>query len=393
MIRSISRRALVTSLVSLSTPSIALTRRRVVTVADIGAYIADPNFYTPYGRAMAMAVQEINSDGGVRSLDGASIELLAADDGDSVARTRQYFERVRRDRPISIFLGAATDPISHAIANESKNTGTPFLVTGPYTSVINDAEKIGIIRLPPTSRVLAVSLINHAQASRRLKWAIVAARSDFGVSAADQFQSCLSAVAPNARVVIRQHITLGRYEADSVVVELLRTDADAIFCSLDGLGIRAFVERGRARGLFRDRTVFSLSLGDANYRGHEEVDVPEGWIVTGYPWREISSLGHRRFIYEYQRRSSRNPTYGALLGYVAAYIVRDALERAESTDSSTLRAALKDKPFETIVGPISFNGATGLSNMGAWVGETASEAAGTGLRNSTLISKLPCSAR
>ena len=47
------------------------------------------------------------------------------------------------------------------------------------------------------------------------------------------------------------------------------------------------------------------------------------------------------------------------------------LDKAKSTDTEAMIAALEDLRFDTIVGPAVMRGLDNQSTLGAWVGETA----------------------
>jgi branched-chain amino acid transport system substrate-binding protein len=56
-------------------------------------------------------------------------------------------------------------------------------------------------------------------------------------------------------------------------------------------------------------------------------------------------------------------------------MIRDMIEKAGSTDTEKLIAALEDMRFDTVIGPVTMRGLDNQSTHGAWVGETPSRAA------------------
>jgi len=62
-----------------------------------------------------------------------------------------------------------------------------------------------------------------------------------------------------------------------------------------------------------------------------------------------------------------------VLGYVVAYMMRDVLNAAGSTETEKMLAVLRGERFDTIVGPVVMRAADQQSSMGAWVGETTRE--------------------
>ncbi|MEO8039373.1 MAG: ABC transporter substrate-binding protein, partial [Betaproteobacteria bacterium] len=100
-------------------------------------------------------------------------------------------------------------------------------------------------------------------------------------------------------------------------------------------------------------------------------ETPDGWIVTGYPWSEITSPEHKRFLAAYQQRWNDYPRLGSVVGYSAAMSVAAALRKAGSTDTEKLVAAMSELVVETPFGRIRFRGLDHQSTMGAYVGRLA----------------------
>jgi branched-chain amino acid transport system substrate-binding protein len=66
---------------------------------------------------------------------------------------------------------------------------------------------------------------------------------------------------------------------------------------------------------------------------------------------------------------------------VVAYMLRDMLEAAGSTETEAMAKALRDLRFETIVGPASMRGLDQQSTLGAFVGELATDGKAGTLKN------------
>ena len=145
---------------------------------------------------------------------------------------------------------------------------------------------------------------------------------------------------------------------------------DGIFNVLFGADLLPFVREGNTRGLFKGKTVVSLLSGEPEYMLPLKDETPEGWIVTGYPWDQITDPAHKAFVEAYRAKFNDTPRLGSLLGYVVAYMVRDVINKAGSTETDKLIAALADMKFDTISGPVLMRGLDRQSTLGAWVGET-----------------------
>jgi branched-chain amino acid transport system substrate-binding protein len=117
--------------------------------------------------------------------------------------------------------------------------------------------------------------------------------------------------------------------------------------------------------------VVSLLTGEPEYLDPLKDEAPEGWIVTGYPWNEIDTPAHKRFVSAYQKRFKDYPRLGSLVGYVTMQSLAAGIGKAKSTDTEKLIAAFRGLKLDTPAGPIEFRAIDHQSTMGAWVGKTA----------------------
>ena len=62
-------------------------------------------------------------------------------------------------------------------------------------------------------------------------------------------------------------------------------------------------------------------------------------------------------------------------------MMRDMLEKAGSTDTEKLIAALSGQKFDTLVGPVTMRALDHQSTLGAWVGETTRKATTGTMKN------------
>ncbi|MGH8721726.1 MAG: ABC transporter substrate-binding protein, partial [Burkholderiales bacterium] len=193
----------------------------------------------------------------------------------------------------------------------------------------------------------------------------------YGQSATASFKLLLAAAQPGVQFVAEQAPPLGKIDAGAVVQALADAKPDAIFSSLFATDLQKFVREGNLRGLFRDTPVFNLLAGEPEYLDTLKDETPEGWWVTGYPWRQIDTPEHARFLKAYRERWQDYPRLGSVVGYAALHTAANALRAASSTDSEKLIAALKGLRMNTPFGPIRYRAIDHQSTMGAYVGRLA----------------------
>jgi branched-chain amino acid transport system substrate-binding protein len=214
-------------------------------------------------------------------------------------------------------------------------------------------------------------LVPEAAKLNKKRWAIVYPNYEYGQSASESFKKLLAAAQPGVVFVAEQAPPLGKIDAGAVVEALAEARPDAIFSSLFAADLQKFVREGNTRGLFRSTPVVNLLGGEPEYLDPLQDETPEGWWVTGYPWRDLDTPEHRKFRDAYQKRWKDYPRQGSVVGYSAVYAIANALRKAGSADTEKLIAALKGLQMQTPFGPIVWRGLDHQSTMGAFVGQLA----------------------
>jgi len=176
--------------------------------------------------------------------------------------------------------------------------------------------------------------------------------------------------------VAEQFPALGRIDAGATVQALAAANPEAIFNVTFGADLTSFVRQGNTRGLFEGRQVVSLLTGEPEYLEPLGDEAPEGWIVTGYPWRDLETPVHARFRDAYRQAHKDHPRLGSVVGYDTVQAIAAALRRAGTTETEKLVEAFRGVRFDGVFGGIEFRAIDHQSTMGAFVGRTALKGGG-----------------
>jgi len=341
-----------------------------IKIGEVNSYGRMAAFCGPYRNAMQLAQGEINKAGGIKSLGGRPIEMVFRDDGSTPGDAVRVAEELLTRENVSLLCGTFLSNVGLAVADFANQRKTLFIATEALTDALTMSQgNPYTFRVRPNTYMQTKMLVEAAKPKGVKKWAIVAPNYEYGQSAAANFKK-LMADAPGFEVVGEQFPALGKIDAGATVGALAQTKPDGIFNVLFGADLTAFVREGNTRGLFEGRTVVSLLTGEPEYFLPLGDETPEGWIVTGYPWEQITDPGHQAFVKAYRETYNDTPRLGSLLGYVVVYLLAAMLEKAGSTETDKMIAALADLTAPTVVGPVTMRGLDHQSTLGAWVGET-----------------------
>ena len=357
----------VMALVLMSATAGALAQ--TIKIGEINSYKAHANFLGPYKKGMELALEEINSSGG---LLGKKVEIISRDDnanpGDAVRAAEELVSREKVD----VLTGTFLSHVGLAVTDFAQQKKFFFLAAEPLTDkIVWENGNRYTFRLRPSTWMQVAMLVPEAAKLKKKRWALVYPNYEYGQSAANTFKQLLKAAQPDVEFVAEQAPPLGKLDAPAVTQALADAKPDAIFNVLFGPDLSKFVREGSTRNLFKSREVFSVLSGEPEYLDPLKEEAPVGWYVTGYPWYGIATPEHKRFLDAYQKKFNDYPRLGSVVGYSAIMSIAAGIKKAGSTQSEKLVDAFHGLPVETPLGRINYRAQDNQSTMGAFVGRTA----------------------
>ncbi len=347
----------------------ATAQAQPIRVGELNSYKVFTAFLDPYKKGWELALEEINKAGGVL---GRKIKVISRDDNGNTGDAVRVAEELITRENVSLLMGTFPSNIGLAVSNLAAQRKIVFVAAEPLTDkIVWENGNRYTFRLRPSTYMQTAMLIPDAVKLKKQKWAIVYPNYEYGQSATLWFKKLMQQKQPGVTIVTEQAPPLGKIDAGAVVQALIDAKPDAIFSSLFGPDLQKFVREGNTRGLFKNTVVFNLLAGEPEYLDPLKDETPEGWYVTGYPWNEIKTPAHQKFLAAYQAKYKDYPRLGSIVGYSTMYTVANAIKKAGSVDTEKLIAALKGLEMETPIGPIVYRPIDGQSTMGAYVGQLA----------------------
>ena len=367
--QKLSRLALCTSLASaLAAPALA---QGTIKIGELNSYKSQPAFLDPYKKGMDLALDEINSKGGVL---GKKLELITRDDGANPGEAVRVAEELVTREGVAMLAGTFLSHIGLAVTNFAGQKKVFFLAAEPLTDKITWADgNKHTFRLRASTYMQTAMLMPAAKAANAKKWAIVYPNFEYGQSAAAAFKEMMKKAQPDVEFVTEQAPPLGKIDAGAVAQAVDDAKPDAIFNVLFGGDLAKFVREGNTRGVFKDRTVVSLLSGEPEYLDPLRDEAPVGWIVTGFPWNKIKTADYLAFLTAYQKKFNDYPRLGSVVGYMTIKSLAAGITKAKSTDTEKLVEAFKDLYVNSPFGPFRYRASDHQATMGAYVGKIALE--------------------
>jgi branched-chain amino acid transport system substrate-binding protein len=315
-----------------------------------------------------MALDEINAKGGVL---GKKLEVVSRDDQGKPAEAVKIAEEMLVNDKVVMIGGTFLSNIGLAVTDVAAQKKAFFLASEPLADqVVWEKGNRYTFRLRASTYMQAVMMVEEAAKSKAKRWATIAPNYAYGQDAVKAFIEVLKQRRPDVEVVAQQWPALGRIDAGAEAQALMLAKPDGIFNVTFGADLAKFVREGNTRGLFKDKTVVSLLTGEPEYADPLGAEMPEGWIVTGYPWNEIKTPGHEAFVKAYQAKYNDYPRLGSIVGYVWMHAAADIVKKAGSTDTEALIKAARGIALDSPMGKYTFRAIDHQATLGAYVGLT-----------------------
>ena len=316
-----------------------------------------------------LAIEEINKAGGVL---GKKLVFVSRDDQGKPGEAVKVAEELRSRDKVALVSGSLFSHIGLALASWAKQRKTLYLAAEPLADALVWAKGNNYtFRLRPSTYMQAAMLAAEAAKRKDAKrWATIAPNYAYGKDAVAAFQKVLKKLRPDVTFVGSQWPGLFKIDAGAEVQALAAMKPDAIYNVTFGSDLAKFVREGRTRGLFKGKLIVGLLTGEPEYIDPLKDEAPVGWLVTGYPWQDIDTPAHKKFLAAYQARWNDYPRIGSIVGYNTMLAIQAMLKKAGSTDTDKMVAAMKGLSFDAPTGPITFRAVDHQSTMGAYVGWT-----------------------
>jgi len=335
-------------------------------LGELNSYKTFPAFLEPYKKGWELALEQVNAAGGVL---GRKIEIVSRDDNGTPGDAVRVAEELLSRENAAFLIGTFASNVGLAVSDFAKQRKTLFIAAEPLTDkIVWDSGNRYTYRLRCSTYMQTAMLVPDAAKLKKRRWAIAYPNYEYGQAATAAFKKLLTAAQGQVEFVSEQASPLGRIDAGAVTQALADAKPEAIFSSLFGPDLTKFVREGTQRGAFKGVEVFNLLGGEPEYLDPLKDEAPEGWYVTGYPWSEIKTPEHSKFLDAYQAKYKDYPRLGSVVGYSVVLSAVEAIRKAGVVDQEKLVDAMSGLSHSTPIGNVTYRPIDHQSTMGAYVG-------------------------
>jgi len=189
-------------------------------------------------RGMQMAVDYVNSHGGIASMGGAQIQLVTSDTTGDVQVGMTEIERLITVENVSALCGPYNSTVAAATAPIAIQYGVPYVITNAVADNIMQSgannfvyrSNYGTADMTPFRGMMTDFLGSKLPAGKLSKVAIVYDSGDWGTSEKASYTQIADQI--GAQVVVSEVITTNSSDLSSIVNKIKNSGADVVFAGI-----------------------------------------------------------------------------------------------------------------------------------------------------------------
>ena len=290
-----------------------------------------------------MAIAEVNAQGGIKSLGGAKIVLREADAGDSVEKAVSAAQRALTREKISAGIGSWLSSFTLGVTEVAERLEVPWFTLSYADSITERGFKYTFQSSPVSSAQAEQALEQLVEIAKRNNQPIKKAAIIGDNTAATVFffkplrEKLLKA--KGIEVVVDEIWTPPLADATAIVQKIRATQPDIIFYGAtnfpDSIQVLQKIKEFGVKSPIQGVGAWLVTPEYVKAVGPELLDSIKA-VVAAHPLK-----GQEELVKRFKERTGEPfMTQDPLMSYAHVWIIKEAAERAKSTDPKAIRDAV-----------------------------------------------------
>lgn len=298
-----------------------------------------------------IAISEINEAGGIEVGDKTYNLALQFEDDESSEDKAITAYNTLMDKGMNALIGTVTSAPCIAIKEYSKNDGVLQITpSGSAIDCVSDAPNI--FRLCFTDPLQGVTMANFAVNDLgKTKIAVIFNNSDdYSTGMKNAFVQ--QVVANGGQITSEEAFNEGDVDFSTQLTKIKGTDAEIIFCPVYYEAAAYITQQAKELGM--DLPFIGGDGWDGILAQVTDSSTIEGSVFLSPFLATDTSAPVANFVSKYQEAYKSTPDQFAADGYDAVYVIKAAMETANSIESEDLIKAMTEIKVDGITGSMSF---------------------------------------
>jgi branched-chain amino acid transport system substrate-binding protein len=295
-------------------------------------------------QAQDMAIEEINSAGGIKSLGGAKIQMLYADSESKPEKGVAEAERFINTEKVNILTGCWNSAVSYPVSAVAERYAIPFIVPVSVADKITEQGFKYVFRIAAkdswwTRDQFAFLKDMEKEFNTKISTvAFVYENGDWGKGFAEGWKKL--AQQGGYKVVLDEPYPSTATDLSPVVQKIKRANPDVLFLTSNAADA-ILLTNTMAEYKVKPKAIIASGGGHADPSFLKAAGKNAQYLFDIVEWEtDVNKPGAKETNEKFKSRYGYNLAGESVDAYVAMYMMADALERAKSTDSKAIREAL-----------------------------------------------------
>ena len=294
--------------------------------------------------AREMAVEEINAAGGIKSLGGAKLEMLYADSESKPEKGVSEAERMINTEKVHILTGCWNSAVTYPTTAVAERYGVPFVVPVSVADKITEQGFKTVFRVAAkdswwTRDQFAFLKDMQEEFKTEIKTlAFVYENGDWGKGFAGQWRAL--AEKNGYKIVLDEPYPSTTTDLSPVVQKIRRARPDALML-VSNAADAILLTNTLADYKVKLKAIIASGGGHADPSFLKATGSNARYLFDIVEWEtDVNKPGVKEINEKFKARYGYNLAGESVDAYIAMYVIKDALERAGSTDPVKIREAL-----------------------------------------------------
>ena len=294
-----------------------------------------------------LAIEEINADGGI---NGKMLELVSEDDEGNPANTVNAFKKLTTKDGVKIIIGSLTSGCTKAITTLSQNAKVIQIAPAATALDVTDAGNF-IFRAcytDPFQGTVGGKFVAESLGAKKAA-VLYDVGNDYSVGLEENFKNAFEAA--GGKLVATESYATGDKDFNAQLTKIKNAKPDVVYLP-DYYGTVALIAKQlRAQGITVPIVGADGWDGLATNAGDE---VLNGYYSNHYA-ADSTDATVQLFVNSFKAKYGKEPNSFAALGYDCVYLLKDALFKAKTVDTETVRTALENTEGDYVTGHLTFD--------------------------------------
>ncbi len=309
-----------------------------------------------------LAQAEINASGGVK---GRDLEFVYEDDTGKPDVGRMGMEKLITVDKVPVITGGYSSSVTFAAAQVAQKYRVPFLVnTGSVDKItepeafdlsIGDSDKFYIYRLNPPVSEYASGLEGFLKYVAPVKTAMIFhENTTFGTKGAKAFAESCSKLGIEIQAI--SSYTEGTVDFKPLLLRVKAQNPELVYMISYVMDAALLMKQSKELQL-SPKLFVGAGAGYTMPAYRENAGIASEKTISATLWHQSLPVPgatdyYNAYITKFGDKSP--PDYHGVEAYAAAYVVKDALDRASDMKSASIKKALDGTDMMTAFGPVKF---------------------------------------